>query len=92
MPAEAIAVTVRVTRVLETLGVPYFISGSIASTLYGMVRTTQDSDIIAELKTEHTPLLMAELQNEFYMDEKMIMDAISYQSSFNIIHERVCSK
>ena len=40
MPTDAISVTVRVTRVLEMLGVPYFIGESLASTLYGMVRTT----------------------------------------------------
>ena len=86
MPIDAIAVTVRVTKTLEALGVPYFIGGSLASTLYGMVRTTQDSDIIADLHAEHIPLLMDELQNEFYMDDEMIADAIAHRSSFNIIH------
>ena len=86
MAIDAIVVTVRVTKTLESLGVPYFIGGSLASTLYGMVRTTQDSDIIAELRIEHIPHLMDELQNEFYMDEEMIADAISNFSSFNIIH------
>ena len=49
MLPEPIAVTVKVTSVLEKLNIPYFIGGSIASTIYGMVRTTQDSDIITEL-------------------------------------------
>jgi hypothetical protein len=38
---DAIAVTVQVTKALEAIGVRYFIGGSIASTLYGMVQTTQ---------------------------------------------------
>jgi hypothetical protein len=71
---------------LEKLGVPYFISGCIASALFRMVRTTQDSDIIAELGAEHISLLIDELQSEFCLDEKMIADAVSHQSSFNIIH------
>jgi hypothetical protein len=86
MPIDAVTVTVRVTKVLEKLGVSYFIGGSLASTLYGMVRTTQDSDIIAELSTEHIPLLLDALQNEFYMDDEMIAKAIIHHSSFNIIH------
>lgn len=86
MPDDAITITLRVTNVLEKLGVSYFIGGSLASTFYGMVRTTQDSDIIADLKTEHTPLLMGALQNVFYMDDEMIADAITHHSSFNIIH------
>ena len=86
MPADAITVTVRVTNTLEKLGVSYFIGGSLASTLYGMVRTTQDSDIIADLSAEHIPMLMDALQNEFYIDNEMIADAIVHRSSFNIIH------
>jgi len=86
MPTDAISVTVRVTRVLEMLGVPYFIGGSLASTLYGMVRTTQDSDIIAKLRSEDISAFIKELQNEFYLDGEMIKDAVIRQTSFNIIH------
>jgi hypothetical protein len=53
MENEPIEVTLVVTGVFERLGVPYLIGGSLASTLYGMVRTTQDSDIIAEMRPEH---------------------------------------
>jgi hypothetical protein len=53
MLTEPIAVTAKVTAVFESLGVSYFIGGSLASTLYGMIHTTQDSDIIAELRVEH---------------------------------------
>ena len=38
MRNEPLEVTIKVTRVLEELGVPYLIGGSLASTLYGMVR------------------------------------------------------
>ena len=51
LPAP-IAVTLKVTAILEALNVPYFIGGSVASTLYGMVRTMQDSDLIAGLRPE----------------------------------------
>jgi hypothetical protein len=86
MLTDAITVTVRVTRALESIGVPYFIGGSLASAFYGMVRTTQDADIIADLRTEQVPQLVAELQSDFYMEDEMIADAIAHRSSFNIIH------
>ena len=55
---EPIEVTLKVTNILESLGVPYLIGGSLASTLYGMVRSTQDSDIVAEMRPEpFKPLL-----------------------------------
>lgn len=40
MQNEPLEVTLKVTDVFERLGVPYLIGGSLASTLYGMVRTT----------------------------------------------------
>jgi hypothetical protein len=86
MQNEPIEVTLKVTGVLEKLGVPYLIGGSLASTLYGMVRTTQDSDIIAEMRSEHIQAFISSLQNEFFMDEEMIADSIQRDSSFNIIH------
>jgi hypothetical protein len=86
MQNEPIEVTLRVTAVLEKLGIPYLIGGSLASTLHGMVRTTQDSDIITEMSPEHIQPFVASLQNEFFIDEEMIAEAIQRNSSFNILH------
>ncbi len=86
MLPEPIAVTLKVTEALEKLGIPYFIGGSLASTLYGMVRTTQDSDIIADMRANHVEPFVASIQNEFFVDEQMIAESIQVFSSFNIIH------
>ena len=92
MQNEPIEVTFKVTRVLEELGIPYLIGGSLASTLYGMVRSTQDSDIITEMHVHHIKPFIAALQSEFFLDEEMIMDAIQHSSSFNIIHRETMFK
>jgi hypothetical protein len=92
MQNEPIEVTLKVTGVLEKLGIPYLIGGSLASTLYGMVRTTQDSDVIAEMRSEHIQPFLAALQNEFFVDEEMIVDAVQRNASFNIIHRETIFK
>jgi hypothetical protein len=92
MQNEPIQVTLKVTKVFERLSVPYLISGSLASTLYGMVRTTQDSDIVAEMRLEHLQSFISALQGEFYVDEEMIAEAIQRNSSFNIIHRETMFK
>jgi len=92
MQNEPLEVTLKVTGVLEWLGVPYLIGGSLASTLYGMVRTTQDSDIVAEMRLEHVRAFVAALQDEFYIDEEMIVESIQRNSSFNIIHRETMFK
>jgi hypothetical protein len=92
MLPEPLAVTVKVTGVLEKLGIPYLIGGSLASTIYGMVRTTQDVDIIAEMRLDHIQPFVTFLQNDFYTDEEMIAESIRHNSSFNIIHRETMFK
>lgn len=92
MQNEPIEVTLKVTDVFEKLNVAYLIGGSLASTLYGMVRTTQDSDIVAEMRLEHLRPFVAILQGEFYIDDEMIAEAIRRNSSFNIIHRETMFK
>jgi len=62
------------------------ISGSLASALWGMVRTTQDSDIVTAMRLEHLRPFVSALKDEFYLDEQMIADAIRRHTCFNIIH------
>ncbi len=92
MQNEPIEVTLKVTGILDTLGIPYLIGGSLASTLYGMVRTTQGSDIVAEMSLKHLKPFVAALQDEFYVDDEMITEAIRRHSSFNIIHRETMFK
>lgn len=92
MQNEPLEVTIKVTDVFEKLSVPYLIGGSLASALYGMVRTTQDADIVAEMRPEHLRLFVSTLQDEFYMDDEMIAAAIQHNSSFNIIHRETMFK
>ena len=83
---ESIQVTLLVINVFETLGIPYFIGGSFASTAYGRIRTTQDVDIIASIEPTHVDPFVKHLDSAFYLDETMIRNAITRQTNFNLIH------
>jgi hypothetical protein len=87
MLPEPIAVTLQVTTLFEKMNVPYLLGGSFASAVHGTVRTTQDSDILAEMNFSHINDFVQALQPEFYVDDLMIKDAIQRKSSFNIIHK-----
>jgi len=76
----------RVIEVLEALQVPYFISGSMASAVHGVPRSTMDADLVADLQVEHVNRFVQALQEDFYVDESMIIDAIHRRTSFNLIH------
>jgi hypothetical protein len=92
MQNEPLEVTLKVTDVLERLGVPYLIGGSLASTLYGMVRTTLDADIVAEMQLAHLQPFVSALQDEFYVDGEMVAESIQQNTSFNIIHRETMFK
>ena len=86
MLSEPIQVTLKVITVFDRLGIPYLIGGSLASAVHGIVRATMDADLVAEIKPEQVLSLVASLESEFYIDAEMILDAIQYTSSFNLIH------
>ena len=92
MLPEPIAVTLIVTTVLEKLKVPYLIGGSLASTIYGLIRTTQDTDIVADLDMDKIQAFVTALDGEFYIDDQMIAEAVKRKSSFNIIHRDMMFK
>jgi len=36
--------------VLDNIGVPYYIGGSVASSVFGLPRSTMDVDVVADIK------------------------------------------
>lgn len=86
MQGDSIHVTLLVTNVFEKMGVRYAVGGSLASSLYGLMRSTLDVDIVADLRVEHIQPLVAALSPDFYADDEMMRDAIEHHSSFNLIH------
>jgi hypothetical protein len=89
---EATRITLLVTQTLERLGIPYAVGGSLASSLHGVMRSTLDVDIVADMQPEHILPLVEVLSKEFYADDEMMRDAIEHQSSFNLIHYETAFK
>ena len=75
-----------VVQVFDELAIPYYIGGSIASSVYGMARSTTGVDLVADIEPPHIMTLMDRLKKNYYIDEMMIADAIKRGSSFNLIH------
>ena len=86
MHGDSIRVTLLVTQALEEIGIPYAVGGSLASSMHGVMRSTLDVDIIADLQPEHVQPLLEAFSQEFYADEETIRDAIRHRGSFNLIH------
>jgi len=75
-----------VADALETLGVAYFIAGSLASATHGVPRASLDVDLVADLQTQHVEPLVALLADAYYVSEPLVRTAVRDRRSFNLIH------
>lgn len=82
----------RVAAVLEQLGVPWAIGGSLSSSLHGEPRSTNDIDFVAVLRIEHARAFVTALGDQFYADADVVIDAIRRRASFNVIDDETVVK
>ena len=67
-------------------GIPYMVTGSIATSFYAVPRMTRDIDIVVELAEEDTDRVVALFQDDFYIDGEAVELAIRAKTMFNMIH------
>jgi hypothetical protein len=75
-----------VARIFDQLVIPYALGGSMACSVYGMSRQTNDADIMAEPFPGKESQLIAALGPDYYASAAAIEDAIRRRSSFNLIN------
>jgi hypothetical protein len=76
-----------VVAILEELGIPYAITGSLASAFFGEPRATIDADIVARLTQRSLAELLARLPpDEFYHSASAAREALATRTQFNVIH------
>src|SRR5262245_45095694 len=78
----------RILEALRQLNISYLVGGSLASSVHGIVRSTRDVDIIADIRMEHIAPLSATLSKEFYADPEMMREALRRGRPFNLIHHQ----
>jgi len=76
----------RLTDVLDELKIRYAIGGSIASSIYGTPRFTQDADITVQSFSSVAEQLYEKLKSDFYISKEAMYQTLKSSGSFNIIH------
>ena len=84
--SEIIQALTPLVEAFDRIGIAYYIGGSVASSVHGRRRYTQDVDVVADIQLKHVQTLVAMLQQEYYIDAGMIRGAIQNRSSFNLLH------
>ncbi len=82
---DPLEVVKKATLIFEKTEIDYCIGGSLASSLYGIPRATQDVDIVADLTERNLEIILPLFSDKFYVDEEMARNAVKNGSSFNII-------
>ena len=75
----------RAIDALEQADIPYAVTGSWASTTYGMPRTTHDLDVIVSIAVEQVATLAAAFPPPIYADAEWMREAVGLGEFFNII-------
>jgi hypothetical protein len=83
---DAIAIALRVARAIESSGGAYFVDGSLASSLQGEPRATNDIDIVFQLPIGRIRAFVSALGPDFEVDVDMVRTALLHGRSCNIFY------
>ncbi len=75
-----------VTRLFDRLGITWALGGSMASSIHGVPRATQDADVTVDTFSGREQQLIAGLGPAYYLSPDAVRDAHHRHTSFNIIH------
>ena len=96
MPAEvgenAIDIALKVARALHVVGAEYFVGGSLASSLQGEPRATNDIDFVIALPLGKVGDLGKALGGDFEVDTDTLRDAVMRASCANAFYLPVVTK
>jgi hypothetical protein len=90
-PAETTTVeflreTRELVRILDRLGITYALSGSVASSIFGIDRYTRDADLAVEPFAGKVVEFVQAFGPEYYVSEIAVRDAVTNRSTFNVIN------
>lgn len=72
---------------LEELRIPYYVTGSVAVSIYGKPRFTHDVDFVVSILPSHISQLVERFKSQFYVSEVGLRDAFEHHSMANLIHQ-----
>ncbi|MBM3308214.1 MAG: hypothetical protein FJY74_07810 [Candidatus Eisenbacteria bacterium] len=73
---------------LDSAGIPYMMTGSMAMAFYAVPRMTRDLDLVIECRPADAETIAALFQGDCYADRAAIRTAVERRGSFNIIHSK----
>ena len=83
---DPVVIAVDLGARLERIGATWVVAGSIASSVHGEPRATQDVDLVVALRSRHVKPLVSSLALDYYVDSDAVRAAVRAAGSFNAVH------
>lgn len=82
-----------VLSLLDRIGIPYMLTGSVAASYHGRPRATHDSDVVIDPTPDQLGALVRDLlDREFYVHAERALEALRSRRPFNVIDTRYACK
>lgn len=75
----------RLVAALEKAGIPYMLTGSVGSSIFGEPRATRDLDIIISPTERQLKAFIQEIPTDYYVSLEAALDALDKRFMFNVI-------
>jgi hypothetical protein len=77
---------------LDSVGIPYMLTGSMAMMFYALPRMTRDVDLVLECHADDVPGLVDAFSVDCYIDAATVRESVKSRSMFNVIHNEWAMK
>lgn len=81
-----------VTSRLESAGLPYMLTGSVAMAAYAVPRMTRDIDLVVDCRPGDAQRIYDLFAADCYVDEAQVHEAVAMRTMFNVIHNELLAK
>jgi hypothetical protein len=89
---DALDVALLVGGAIDAVGGEYFVGGSVASSLQGEPRATNDIDMVVAMRGFRVRAFAEKLGSDFEVDEQMLREALARGGSANIFYLPLVTK
>ena len=78
----------RMIERLEAAGIPYMVTGSLASSAFGEPRTSFDADIVISPTPDQLRAFVGSIEDDLYVDLPAAEEALRRRGMFNVLDPR----
>lgn len=85
MPADRVDLLSDLAVRLDRISMPYMVTGSVAALFYGLDRSTQDTDVVIDIRPADVARFVEEFDQGYFVDPQMVADSARTRIMFNVM-------